>query len=103
MTYLPPQSEMEYIESTDQYVKVNLAGRQGYVQQSEVTLLPYQQVEKRNYYSVNANGELVFTIYNQSTKGSFSYVVGKAPSFLNKGTSIIAGMAVYFSIKPAKK
>ena len=85
MTYVPPQSEMEYIESTDQYVKVNLAGRQGYVQQSEVTLLPYQQVEKRNYYSVNANGELVFTIYNQSTKGSFSYVVGKAPSFLNQG------------------
>ena len=26
MTYVPPQSEMEYIESTDQYVKVNLAG-----------------------------------------------------------------------------
>ena len=37
MTYVPPQSEMEYIESTDQYVKVNMAGRQGYVQQSEVT------------------------------------------------------------------
>ena len=63
---LMPNQEMEYIESTDQYVKVNLAGKQCYVKQSEILLIPYQQVEKRNYYSVNNKGELVHHLYNQS-------------------------------------
>ena len=85
MTYVPPQSEMEYIESTDQYVKVNLAGRQGYVQQSEVTLLPTQQVEKRNYYSVNNSGDLVHHLYYQLSNSAGSYSAGKAPSFFKQG------------------
>ena len=45
-TYINASQEMEYIESTNNYVKVNLAGKQFYAKQSEILLIPYQQVEK---------------------------------------------------------
>ena len=87
ITYINAHQEMEYIESTDQYVKVNLAGKQFYAKQSEILLIPYQQVEKRNYYSVNNKGELVHYLYNQINKSASSYVAGKAPSFITAGNT----------------
>ena len=36
ITYINAYQEMEYIESTDEYVKVNLAGKEFYVKHSEV-------------------------------------------------------------------
>ena len=85
ITYITAQQEMEFLESNDEYVKVNVAGTTAYVKQSEVDLLPYQQVEDRNYYSINGDGDLVHNIYNQKTKAKASYVMGKAPSFLKAG------------------
>ena len=87
ITYINASQEMEYIESTDQYVKVNLAGKQFYAKHSEVLLIPYQQVEKRNYYSVNNKGELVHHLYNQVNKSASAYVAGKAPSFITAGNT----------------
>lgn len=103
IAYVNSAAEMEYIESTDKYVKVNLAGRTGYVQHKDVTLLPYQQVEKRNSYSVNGVGELVFHIYNQLTEGSFSYEVGKAPSFLKQGEQYYSWDGATFFNKAGQK
>ena len=84
ITYVNAQQEMEYKGSTAEYVKVNLAGTEGYVKNNEVTLLPYQQVEGRNYYSVNSDGELVHSVYNQVGKSTVPYIMGKAPSFLTR-------------------
>ena len=86
-TYINDSQEMEYIESTDKYVKVNVAGKEFYVKHSEVLLIPYQQVEQRNYYSVNNKGELVHHLYNQVKKSASSYVAGKAPSFITAGNT----------------
>ncbi len=85
ITYIPAGQEMQYLDSTDEYVKVNIAGMTAYVKHTEVYLLPIQQVEGRNYYSVNGDGDLVHSIYNQVTKSSAAYVMGKAPSFLTAG------------------
>jgi beta-N-acetylglucosaminidase len=85
LTYLPSQQEMRYLDSTDQYVKVNIAGMTGYVKHTDAYLVPTQQIEGRSYYSVNTNGDLAHSIYNPMTKSYTAYVVGKAPSFLMRG------------------
>lgn len=84
-TYLPAGQEMKYIEATENYVKVILAGKTFYVKHEEVSLVPLQLIEGRNYYSVNANGELVHTIYDTVKKSYVSYTMGYAPSFLSQG------------------
>jgi beta-N-acetylglucosaminidase len=84
-TYLPAQQEMKYIDSTDGYVKANLAGKTVYLKHTEVYLLPLQQVEGRNYYSVNSVGDLIHSIYSHVTNTYASYSMGKAPAFLTAG------------------
>lgn len=84
-TYLPAGQEMKYLEATENYVKVILAGKTVYVKHDEVSLVPLQLIEGRNYYSVNTNGELVHTIYDTVKKSYVSYTMGFAPSFLSQG------------------
>lgn len=83
-TYINSQQEMEYLGSTENYVTANLAGKTVYLKPNEVTLLPYQMVEGRSYYSVE-NGDLIHHVYNQKTKTAPYYIAGKAPSFLTEG------------------
>ncbi|MBB6446032.1 S-layer homology domain-containing protein [Bacillus benzoevorans] len=84
MTYVNAQQEMEYIDSSESYVKVNIAGKTGYVKPAEVSLLPDQMIAGRSYYSV-VNGDLIHYVYSQKTKTAPNYVAGKAPSFLTAG------------------
>lgn len=83
-TYVAPDQEMEYLGSTANYVKANLAGMTVFIPSDEVNLLPYQMVEGRSYYSV-VNGDLVHYVYSQKTKTAPNYVAGIAPSFLTAG------------------
>jgi beta-N-acetylglucosaminidase len=84
-TYLPAGQEMKYVDATENYVKVILAGKTVYVKHEEVSLVPVQLIEGRNYYSVNTNGELVHTIYDTVKKSYVSYTMGFAPGFLSQG------------------
>ncbi|MBT2641756.1 S-layer homology domain-containing protein [Bacillus sp. ISL-41] len=84
ITYLPAGQEMKYLDATENYVKVLLAGKTVYVKHEEVSLVPLQLVEGRNYYSVNGNGELVHSIFDPVKKTYVSYTMGFAPSFLVK-------------------
>lgn len=84
-TYLPAGQEMKYVDATENYVKVILAGKTVYVKHEEVSLVPLQLIEGRNSYSVNTKGELVHTIYNPITKSYVSYSMGFAPGFLSQG------------------
>ena len=84
-TYTTTDSELQYISSDNDWVHIKLAGREGYVKQSDVNLLPYTMInENRAYYEVR-DGEIRHSIYNHSTKTRASYVMGPAPSFLTPG------------------
>ncbi|MDQ0412185.1 S-layer homology domain-containing protein [Mesobacillus stamsii] len=85
VTYLPAGQEMKYIDATEDYVKVILAGRTVYVKHEEVSMVPLQLIEGRNYYSANAKGELVHTIFDPIKKSYVSYTMGLAPSFIVQG------------------
>ncbi|WP_046181389.1 S-layer homology domain-containing protein [Domibacillus tundrae] len=78
-------TELQYISSTDSYVKVYLGGDYYYMKQADAQLVPYEGAEGRGYYSVS-NGLLVHYIYNVDTNQTLSYTAGPAPSFMRAGS-----------------
>ncbi|MFD2446718.1 S-layer homology domain-containing protein [Bacillus sp. CGMCC 1.16607] len=85
VTYVTGQQEMKYLDATENYVKVNVAGMTAYVKQTEVTLVPLSMAKGRNYYSTNNARDLIHSIYNPLTNSSVSYSMGLAPSFFVPG------------------
>ncbi|WP_153730428.1 N-acetylglucosaminidase [Sporosarcina obsidiansis] len=84
-TYVPADTELVYVDSTDLYVEVELAGVRYFIKQENSRLLPSQTVKKRSYY-YTANGSLFHSIYSHG-KGMYgTYEVGIAPTFLRDGT-----------------
>jgi beta-N-acetylglucosaminidase len=84
-TYITGQQEMKYLDATESYVKVSVAGMTAYVKQEEVTLVPLAMVTGRNYYTTNNARDLVHYIYSPTTKTAVSYSVGIAPAFMETG------------------
>jgi len=84
-TYVIDDTELEYVESTDSYVKIKAAGNPGFIKHANSSLLPSQTVkDKRSYYS-SRNGILTHSTYS-NTSGTFSsYQAGKSPSFMIDG------------------
>ena len=89
ITYIPAGQEMQYLDSTDEYVKVNIAGMTAYVKHTEVYLLPIQQVEGRNYYSVNGRGRISSLDLQSSDKGQCCLCNGKSPILFNCWQSVL--------------
>ncbi|MEK4711876.1 glucosaminidase domain-containing protein [Sporosarcina sp. FSL K6-5500] len=84
-TYVIDDTELEYVESTDRYVKVKVAGNLGFIKHANGTLLPWTTVkDKRSYYSTR-NGILTHSIYSNKTGTFSSYQAGNTPSFMNDG------------------
>ncbi len=83
-TYVTIDTDMQYLSSDEEYVKIQFADRIGYVKQESIKLIPYSMVTNRSYFS-NKNGELVHTIFNHSVNYPTSYVAGRSPSFLQEG------------------
>ncbi|MFD2446719.1 S-layer homology domain-containing protein [Bacillus sp. CGMCC 1.16607] len=81
---LDGNQEMKYLDATDQYVKVQIANTTAYAKPNEVTLVPIQLVDGRNYYK-NEAGELNHYVYKPASKNYDVYPIGKAPSFLTQG------------------
>lgn len=88
--YVPASTELKFLDSTDQAVKVELAGKIGYVSHSVLRLIPEQQKKGQSYYEVSTAGNLVHKIYNHSN-GSLASAgeIGKAPK------EFVAGMKYY--------
>lgn len=78
ITYVAPQTEMKYISADDRRVKVRVADIDGYVLQSEVSMLPWNAVKNRSYYFVS-NGNLIHNVRGVNT------VIGKSPGFMSSG------------------
>lgn len=83
-TYVPADTELEYVSSTDTYVEIKLAGKTGFIKHENSTLKPWAAVKERSYYSTS-RGVLTHFIYSNSTGNYSSYQAGKAPSFMTDG------------------
>lgn len=78
--YVTLNTEMKYLDSTDKYVKVELAGEVGFVDANVMTLIPHQFKKGQSYYEVS-NGQLVHRIFNHFNESYTSTgVIGKAPA-----------------------
>jgi beta-N-acetylglucosaminidase len=84
-TYINAHQELRYLDATETYVKVSLAGKTFYTKQSEVALIPLPLIDNRNYYIVNDAGDLLHMVYNVVKAKEEFINVGPAPSFLVKG------------------
>lgn len=80
-TYVPADTELEYVSSTDAYVEIKLAGKTGFIQHENSTLKPWAAVKDRSYYSTR-NGVLTHSIYSNRTGTFSSYQAGVSPSFM---------------------
>jgi beta-N-acetylglucosaminidase len=85
VTYLTGQQEMKYLDSTESYVKVNVAGMTAYVKHNEVSLIPLPLIKGRNSYSTNQARDLIHSIYNPLTNSTATYSMGLAPTFFEPG------------------
>jgi beta-N-acetylglucosaminidase len=95
-TYVAPNQEMEYLGSTENYVKANLAGMTVYVKPNDVNLVPAQMVAGRSHYTVS-NGDLTHHVYNHDVKAySLGYTAGKAPAFLTAGAKYYSWDGITF-------
>ncbi|WP_233191226.1 N-acetylglucosaminidase [Sporosarcina sp. P20a] len=83
-TYVPADTELRYVDSTETSVKVELAGRNFYIKPQNATMLPSQTVTDRTHYKV-VRGSLYHSIYSHRKKTFESYEMGAAPSFMQEG------------------
>lgn len=77
--YLTTNIELKYLDATDTYVKVELAGKVGYVKPTVVTMIPSKMMKGRSYYT--KSGENMVHVQFRHTTGSYTgqSIVGKAP------------------------
>ncbi|PFA67323.1 S-layer protein [Bacillus sp. AFS015802] len=76
--------EMKYLESGEDFVKVQYADKVGYVKQEQVKLIPINLLKNRTYYTVQ-NGLVYHKLYSHLKDSYSAYSVGKAPAFLAEG------------------
>ncbi|MFF2753479.1 Ig-like domain-containing protein [Psychrobacillus sp. NPDC058041] len=96
VTYVPSNSELLYIDSTDAYVEVNVAGNTMYIKQENSNLIPWNAITGRSYYSTS-NGQLVHSIYSSNTGSYSSYQVGTAPIFMISGQKYYSVDGTHFT------
>jgi len=84
-TYVTIDTELQYLDSDGEFIKVQFADRIAYVKQSSVNLIPYSLLKNRTFYEASSTGELTHKIWNHSLGYQTSYNVGKAPTFFQAG------------------
>lgn len=90
-------TEMEYIRSDENKVRVRLAGQVGTINIADATLIPFPLAKGRSYYT-NDNGEIKHVIIDPLTgnnKGSYNF--GKAPDFMQVGQKYYSWNGTHFT------
>jgi beta-N-acetylglucosaminidase len=84
-TYVATGTELQYHDTGEDWVKVEIADTVGYVQKEKVTLVPTKTIKDRSYYYVQ-NNALYHRIYSPITASYVgTYLYGKAPLFMKEG------------------
>lgn len=96
-TYVNGETEMEYIASEGDAIKVRVADYIGYVEPEKVSLVPEPLNEGRSYY-VNKNGHLYHYIFRNGIY--IPYVYGPAPLWLEEGQKVYSWNGVTFNGEP---
>lgn len=108
MTSVTKGSELQFLDSNETSVKVQIGGRIGYVHKFDVEIIPQQTVRGQSYYYVS-QGELHHFIYQNGKYDS--YVMGPSPSFMMEsevyqswdGVTFTKGKAFqYFNYMPLR-
>ena len=88
--YVPANTELKFLDATATTVKVELAGKVGYVSSKVVRLIPEVMQKGQSYYELSGNSNLVHKLFNHAT-GSYSStgIIGKAPK------EFVSGMKYY--------
>jgi beta-N-acetylglucosaminidase len=97
-TYVAADTEFQYIDSTDRYVEVNVAGKSSFIKHENSHLLPWNAVHDRSYY-YSAKGILYHSVYETSTKRFGTYQTGTAPSFMRDGEKYYSSDGSHFVTK----
>ncbi|RUL54692.1 N-acetylglucosaminidase [Lysinibacillus antri] len=89
-------TELKYLDATEQYVTVEVAGQTMYVKPSDVTLIPTAVAKGVSYYYADRTG-LYHRVYRH-TKQSYdgSYLIGEKPAFLVEGAKYTSTDSVNF-------
>ncbi|MCM3610365.1 S-layer homology domain-containing protein [Planococcus sp. MERTA32b] len=102
--YVTANAEMKYLGATDKHVKVELAGKVGYVPANTVNLIPKQLLTGQSYYQTTTNGELIHYIYNHNTKAyATAGVIGVAPEAFKAGAKYYSWDGANFTDAAGKK
>ena len=90
-------TEMQYLGSDGENVRVNLAGHIGTLSIDNVTIIPFATSKGRSYYK-NVNGELYHYLVNHATgKETASYYSGKAPANMTTGVCYYSWDGIHFT------
>lgn len=96
-TYVTRDSELEYIESTADYVKVKIAGKTGYIKHENAVLKTWNMLNGRSYYTVNSAGDLVHNVFSNQTGKFQNYSTGKAPANMKTGQKYLSWNQTHFT------
>ncbi|ANU10087.1 S-layer protein / peptidoglycan endo-beta-N-acetylglucosaminidase [Planococcus antarcticus DSM 14505] len=113
--YVPANTELKFLDATATTVKVELAGKAGYVSSKVVRLVPEAMQKGQSYYEVSGSN-MAHKIFNHAT-GSYAStgLIGKAPkefvsgmkyyswdgaTFTNESGAQVADSHQYFNMLP---
>ena len=95
-TYVSKGTELQYLDASEDWVKVSIGNIPGYVKPEDVNLIHSSQVKGRTYYE-NRKGELYHITYNHiDDKISGEILIGLAPSFMVEGQKYFSQDAVTY-------
>lgn len=89
--------EMKFLESTEDYIKVEIGGTTGYVSHAQADLTPTSLIVGKDRYIRNADGMLIHHTYNHAKNAPEGfYLVGPAPSFMQTNVNYTSYDGVHF-------
>ena len=101
-TGVATDTEMLYVDATDDYVKVHAFGEDMYVQHKDITLIPSAAAKGQSYYKADSQG-LWHDVYRHHAKRhDGAYPVGKKPDFLNEGIPYYSTDGIHFTTVDGK-
>ena len=101
-TGVTTDTELVYVDATENYVKVKAFGQDMYVKQEDVTLIPTAAAKGQSYYLADEEGLWHHIYHHHRNKKDGAYLIGKKPDFLKKGVKYFSTDGVTFTDESGK-